>query len=91
MRERTVEIDSRAASHTPHPALTGALNDFACGGQNAMSVWLDIPAVQTALHVAGAPQERMRYKKTAGDITDTYKKLLGKYRLLIYSGDVDAW
>ena len=75
----------------PHPALTGALNDYACGMEEAMGAWLRAPGVADALHVdpLGA-QGGMQYDANVGDITGTYEKLLGKYRLLIYSGDVDA-
>jgi hypothetical protein len=90
LRESSVTVDGRAAALRPHPALSGALNDFACGGQNAMDVWLGLDAVQKALHVNGHPRNSMRYDKTAGDITSTYVKLMKKYQLLIYSGDVDA-
>ena len=90
LRESAVEVSGRAAALRPHPALSGALNDFACGGQNAMDVWLGLESVQKALHVNGHPQNSMRYEKTAGDITSTYVKLMKKYQLLIYSGDVDA-
>jgi hypothetical protein len=46
-----VTLTKPADSYSPHPALTGSLNDFICGGQNAMSKWLADPAVMAALHV----------------------------------------
>jgi hypothetical protein len=33
---------------------------------------------------------RMHYKQSAGDITELYRKLVQKYRVVIFSGDVDA-
>jgi carboxypeptidase C (cathepsin A) len=90
LRRKTVNVKTRQESLSPHPALTGALNDFICGGQNAMDVWLDLKDVQKALHVDAHADNSMHYEKTAGDITNTYKKLMTKYQLLIYSGDVDA-
>jgi carboxypeptidase C (cathepsin A) len=65
-----------------------ALNDYACGGEKAMNVWLQDPAVPGALHVIhGAGQ---KYNKTATDLRPLYKTLLTKYRITIYSGDADA-
>jgi hypothetical protein len=84
-----VTLTKPSDAYSPHPALKGALNDFTCGGQGAMSKWLADPAVVAALHVK-SDTGRMRYKQTAGDITALYKKLLPKYRVVIFSGDVDA-
>jgi len=67
--------------------LTG-LNEYACGGETAMGKWLDSTAVQKALHVSSGGG--MRYKTTAGDLRPLYKKLIPKYKMLIYSGNVDA-
>jgi hypothetical protein len=36
------------------PRLGGALNDYPCGGQHAMELWLAMPEVQAALHVNGS-------------------------------------
>jgi hypothetical protein len=32
----------------------------------------------------------MQYKSNAGDLLPLYARLIKKYRMLIYSGDVDA-
>ena len=42
--------------------LHGALNDWACGGMEAMSVWLDRDDVQEALHVAGHGNNSQTYR-----------------------------
>jgi carboxypeptidase C (cathepsin A) len=65
-----------------------ALNDYECGGENAMNKWLADPAVPAAIHVQkGAGQS---YTKTVADLRPTYASLLNKYRITIYSGDADA-
>ncbi len=54
-----------------------------------MSDWLNVPAVMEALHVK--PNTKgMNYVKTAGNLLPLYAQLIAKYRMLIYSGDVDA-
>ena len=57
--------DSMADSLHPTPplntALGGALNDWACGGMEAMNVWLGRADVQQALHVSGhGEHDRLR-------------------------------
>jgi len=53
-----------------------------------MSQWLAQPAVLKALHVqTGSGQS---YQKTAGDVRPLYASLMQRYRMLLYSGDVDA-
>jgi len=65
------------------------LHDYECGGEAAMNVWLADPAVPAAIHVR-AGTAGQRYTKTAGDLRPLYSRLIQKYRVLIYSGDVDA-
>jgi hypothetical protein len=85
-----VELTASADAWNPHPALVqGGVNDFNCGQQTAMEVWLKDPAVMAALHVK-PDMGGMRYHTTVGDITGVYQRLLPKYRTIIYSGDVDA-
>ena len=56
----------------PHPALNaklgGALNDWICGGEDAMGAWLNHPQVQAALHVSGHANNDMRYHSTVDDL-----------------------
>jgi len=66
----------------------GAVNDYPCGGEKVMDQWLALASVQQALHVK--PGGQQTYKKTATDLLPLYKQLVQKYRVLIYSGDVDA-
>ncbi len=54
-----------------------------------MGTWLNIPSVMQALHVK-ANNKGMIYQKTAGNLLPLYAQLIAKYRILIYSGDVDA-
>ena len=79
--------ESASAGAGASPAL-GQLNDYACGSETLMSAWLDSPAVQTALHVNTSG--RMRYDANVGDLRPLYQTLVPKYKLLIYSGNVDA-
>ena len=53
-----------------------------------MSSWLDAPSVQAALHVKKGG--RMHYDSNIGDLRPLYKKLVAKYKVLIYSGNVDS-
>ena len=48
-----------------------------------------VPRAVLALHV-DADTGGMRYNANVGDITTLYKRLVKKYRVLIYSGDVDG-
>jgi hypothetical protein len=66
-----------------------ALNDYECGAESAMDVWLADPSVVAALHVtAGTPG--MKYDKTATDLLPLYSELINKHQILIYSGDTDG-
>jgi hypothetical protein len=51
-----------------------------------MSTWLDSPAVQAALHVNVSGT--MRYDANVGDLRSLYQRLVPKYKMLIYSGNV---
>jgi len=82
-----------AGVKTPHHAkgaVTGALNDYACGGGAAMHPYLSDPSVVKALHVK-AGTNGMRYgPRDRDDLRPLYKTLALKYRVAIYSGDVDG-
>ena len=65
------------------------MNDYPCGAETVMSDWLAIPSVIEALHVQ-ANGTGMQYVKTVGNLLPLYQQLIAKYRILIYSGDVDA-
>ena len=54
-----------------------------------MNTYLALPAVMSALHVK-ANNKGMIYTRNAGDLLPLYAQLIAKYRILIYSGDVDA-
>jgi len=66
-----------------------ALNDYMCGAETAMDVWLANLQVQQALHVV-KPKAGQTYRKTATDLRPLYAKLFNKHRILIYSGDTDG-
>ena len=79
-------------AETASKDLSGALNDYACGGGTAAGIWLQIPDVAKALHVKSGTKG-MKYNwgpYNGGDLRPLYYKLAQKYRMLIYSGDVDA-
>jgi carboxypeptidase C (cathepsin A) len=84
---RTVNTTGNQVYRT-HPQLTGALNDYTCGAEKVMEQWLAQPEVQTALHVSRRGSQS--YRRTAADLRPVYKDLAQKYRMLIYSGNVDA-
>ena len=73
--------------------VNGALNDYECGRDRASELWLSLPEVQEALHVKNGTVG-MKYNwgphNVSGDLRPLYKELAEKYRMLIYSGDVDA-
>lgn len=69
--------------------LREALNDYACGAENAMSEYLSRKRVADAIHVR-VGTKGMRYKRTVGDLVPLMKRLIEKHRVLIYSGDVDG-
>lgn len=53
-----------------------------------MGQWLAKPDVQAALHVTH--EGNQYYRRTAADLRPLYKSLAQKYRIVIYSGNVDA-
>lgn len=68
----------------------GAVNDYTCGGGRAMSFFTANPDSVKALHVK-AGTKGMRYgPRDRGDLRPLYKELAQKYRVVIYSGDVDG-
>jgi serine carboxypeptidase-like clade 1 len=70
--------------------LGGALNDYPCGGQRAMKLWLALPEVQAALHVKNGTAGMAYGPRDRDDLRPLYAELAKKYRVVIYSGDVDA-
>ncbi|EGD79146.1 hypothetical protein PTSG_12946 [Salpingoeca rosetta] len=92
LREAREFTTTGSQAFAVHPQLqkgvAGALNDYACGAEKVMGMWLSKPDVQKALHVDH--QGRQQYRRTAADLRPLYKTLAQKYRILIYSGSVDA-
>mmetsp|Transcript_53615 Transcript_53615/g.126098 ORF Transcript_53615/g.126098 Transcript_53615/m.126098 type:complete len:336 (-) Transcript_53615:173-1180(-) len=94
LSSRTVHLDDDSIHQsTPHPQLNAALNDYNCGGGRASTAWLAQAEVAKALHVK--PNTiGMTYNwgpaSVSGDLRPLYKKLIQKYRMLIYSGDTDG-
>jgi len=78
----------------------GAPPTFECNVDGAVKAWLQREDVQHALHVnrssAGVlpwnewDGDWPLYKVTMPDVTEIYKNLSTRYRVLIYSGDNDA-
>lgn len=73
------------ASRNPHE-LGGALNDYACGAERAMGVYLNNAAVQSAMHVIQAKHPQFNYTGTVSSLLPIYPALLADYQVLIYSG-----
>jgi carboxypeptidase C (cathepsin A) len=79
--------------------VTGALNDYKCGGTEALTVWANRSDVRDALHVPATASwnnvdgEWPEYHSTANDLRPYYKEWNADsdlaLRILIYSGDAD--
>lgn len=88
-------LDEKSVIVTPKQSWTlaagygQALNDYQCGAETAMDVWLSEPSVIDALHVK-ANTVGMQYTKTAADVRPLYSELIDEYQMLIYSGDTDG-
>jgi serine carboxypeptidase-like clade 1 len=54
-----------------------------------MAEYINLPSVMAAIHVVPNNQT-FHYRQTAGNLLPLYASLITKYRMLIYSGDVDA-
>lgn len=72
--------------------LTGGLNDYPCGGDIVMTAYLNLSAVQKALHVESEffnvdnAEGDFDYTPTEPDLTGFYKEMNGKLRILVYNG-----
>lgn len=85
-------VDSRGGG----AEFANSAGEYACGQENAAAIWLNLPAVQSALHVRLVGKERfdfstpLRYNFTAHSLLDSYKAVLAPhYRILQFSGDAD--
>jgi len=76
----------------------GALNDYACGGGDAQSVWTNQSSVRAALHVPlnsfffnGDNGAGMVYRSTEPNLMPFYRRVAkeSELRVLIYNGDTD--
>ena len=65
------------------------VNDALCQTMEAMKQWLAQPAVLQALHITN-DRSGISYDSTEGDVRPLYTSLMSQYRILLYSGDVDA-
>lgn len=82
----------------PKVSLTGALNDYPCGGPGALWTWIKSPQVKAALHVApnaaffsGDNGVGFNYTLTEANLMPFYQYLAANtsVRVLIYNGDTD--
>ena len=77
--------------------LSGAVNDYPCGGGPVMSKYLSLPQVQEALHVKSEffsvdnAEGDFDYTCTEKDLTGFYKHVIYNttLRVLVYNGDTD--
>jgi serine carboxypeptidase-like clade I len=88
LAQKQVLVDTKE-SFSVNAGYGQALNDYSCGAETAMDVWLAEPSVAEALHVS-LGTVGMMYNKTATDLLPLYSSLIDKYQMLIYSGDVDG-
>jgi len=89
----------RAAASRPSAervAAAGYANDageYSCGQENAAGAWLNVAAVQDALHVAATDfsfSTGLNYNFTAASLLEEYAStLVPNFRILQYSGDAD--
>ena len=77
-------------------AYPNSAGEYACGQENAGAFWLNLPAVQSALHVALVGKTRfsfstgLDYKFTRDSLVDAYRAPLSThFRILQFSGDAD--
>jgi hypothetical protein len=73
--------------------VNGGLNDYPCGGELVMAEYLNLPVVRAALHVEKTDffsvdnaEGDFDYVPSERDLTDFYKEINGKLRILIYNG-----
>jgi serine carboxypeptidase-like clade 1 len=75
--------------------ISGALNDYPCGGGSVMEDYLKMDAVQQALKVKSDffevdnAEGDFDYTPTEPDLQPFYKHINGKLKVLIYNGDTD--
>ncbi|GAB5370145.1 hypothetical protein AAMO2058_001466800 [Amorphochlora amoebiformis] len=76
----------------------GALNDYPCGGNGALTKWIGTPEVKAALHVpqdafffSGDNGAGFDYRSSEPNLSEFYKNVAENtnYRVLIYNGDTD--
>jgi serine carboxypeptidase-like clade 1 len=75
----------------------GGLNNYPCGESAGMNAWLNVPAVQKALHVTVAhrqngrwsPSTGLNYTHTSPTLLHMYPRLIQRLKILLFSGDVD--
>ena len=77
----------------PYPNTAG---EYACGQENAAAAWLNVPAVQKALHVKLVGKSsfsfstRLQYNFTAYSLLHAYNStLINELRIMQFSGDAD--
>lgn len=87
----------------PHPELfappptspdySNTAGEYACGQEHGATTWLNLDAVQEAIHVRKTDFQfstGLTYEKNWGSLLEEYKtKLLPNFRILQYSGDAD--
>lgn len=78
--------------------LGGAVNDYPCGGPQAVFLWLDQPEVKRAMHVpddaklfSGDNAVGFAYTQTEPDLLPFYREVVTNtaLRVLVYNGDTD--
>ena len=89
LRQGTATFGAGVHAGLEPAAVGGAVNDYSCGGQGAMALWLAKPEVVEALHVKAGTGGMKYGPRDKDDLRPLYKTLAQKYRLLIYSGDTD--
>ena len=75
--------------------MKGALNDYACGGDKVMEMYLKTKEVHQAFHLQGEffsvdnAEGDFSYTPTEPDLTGFYREMNGQLKVLVYNGDTD--
>jgi Serine carboxypeptidase len=92
LKRMSSRVGSRSSIQTSGTS-QGGLNDYPCGGDIVMTQYLNLSAVREALHVVKEEffsvdnaEGDFNYTPTEPDLTDFYKAMNGKLRILVYNG-----
>ena len=96
------QLKLQAAPNAASAAAGGTIHSlgYPCGKQHGATSWLNEPSVRTALHVPPESfygyryyldqiEPPFNYTSNVPSLVGTYLRLIPKYKVLIYNGDLD--